>query len=143
MNISISLPETALKQVTQWADDSGYPHDKFYSEALILGARVMEISAPPVFLADLSPKDLEYISKSANSSITPIAILQIITGAKSRTLFSGSEGSLTELVVSIPDDLFKQYCEHADGIGMQREKYFSLAFAMGARTSSINKQLKR
>jgi hypothetical protein len=140
-DISISLPEKALKQVNQWADTSGSPRDEFYREALILGARVMAISAPPDFLADLSTEEMEHISESANRSVTPRNVLQIITGAKSRTLLGGSEGPITELVVNLPDDLFEQFSEQANRISMQHEKFFSLAFAMGARTISINNQL--
>ena len=142
-NIAISLHEKALKLVNQWADARGVPKDKFYSEALIMGARIMEISAPLDALADIPSEDFEYLSESANRGITPKAMLQIITGAKSRTLLDSSEGPMTELVINLPDEQFIQFGDHADGIGMQREKYFSLAFAMGARLNSMNNPLKR
>ena len=141
--VSLPIPLVALEKITKWADASGLPRDEFYGNALILGARVIAISVPPEFLADLSPEEMEYISESANRGVTPRAVLQIITGAKAGTLLNGSEEPITELVVTLPDDLFKQFSGQADHIGMQREKFFSLAFAMGARTISINNQLKR
>jgi len=142
-NISIPLPKKALEQVNYWADTSGIPKAKFYSDALILGARVMAISVPPEFLADLSTEDLEHISESANSGVTPRAVLQIITGAKSRTLLNGAEQPLIELVITLPDDLFKQFSDQADRIGMHLEKFFSLAFAIGARINSMKNPWKR
>ena len=141
--ISLSIPLVALEKITKWADASGLPRNEFYRNALILGARVMAISVPSEFLADLSPVEMEYISESANRGVTPRAVLQIVTGAKARTLLNGSEGPITELVVTLPDDLFEQFSDQANHIGMQHEKFFSLAFAMGARTISINNQLKR
>jgi len=106
------------------------------SEALIMGARIIAISAPPEALVDISSKDLEFLSESANSGVTRKAMLQILTRVKSRKLLDSSEQPLTEIVLSLPDDKFKQFSEHADSIGMQHEKYFSLAFAMGARLNS-------
>jgi hypothetical protein len=141
-DIAISLPEKALKQVNQWVDASGVPMDRFYSEALIMGARIIAISAPSDALAELSAENMEYISESANSGVTPKAMLQIITEANSRTLLDGTEEPMTELVVNLQDDLFKQFGDHANDIGMQREKYFSLAFAMGARLNSMNNPWK-
>lgn len=141
--ITISIPEKALRLVNQWADAKGAPRDKFYSEALIMGARIMAISAPPDALADISSENFEYLSKSANSGVTPKAVLQIITGSKTRMQLDGSEGPMTELVINLPNELFKQFNNHANSIGMQHEKYFSLAFAMGARLSSMKNPWRR
>ena len=138
--ISISLPETALKLVNQWADASGLPPDKFYSNALTLGARIMEISLPPEFVADLTPENLRHVSESANSGVTHKTVLQIITGAKARTLLDDSEQPITEVAVNLPEDLYKKYNETADSIGMQHEKFYLLAFAMGARLSQEGKK---
>jgi len=134
-NISLIIPTAALEQIDKWADASGLPRDKFYRNALTLGARVMAVSVPPEFVADLTPEELEHVSKSANSGVTQKTVLQIIAGAKARTLLNSSEQPITELVVSLPDDMFKQYNNVADSIGMQHEKFYTLAFAMGTRLS--------
>jgi hypothetical protein len=43
-DISLILPMAALEQISKWADASGLPRAKFYSTALILGARIMTSS---------------------------------------------------------------------------------------------------
>ena len=138
--ISVLIPAIALEQINKWADTSGLPRDQFYSNALTLGARIMEISLPPEFVADLAPEDLEHVSDSANRGVTHKTVLQIITGAKARPLLDDSEQPITEVTVNLPEDLYKKYNETADSIGMQHEKFYLLAFAMGARLSQEGKK---
>lgn len=101
----------------------------------------MAISVPHEFLAELSPEELKHVSESANNAVTSKAVLQIISGAKSRKLLNGSEQPVTPIIVKLPDELFEQFRDQADRIGMEHKKYFSLAFAMGARLSSMNNLL--
>ena len=95
----------------------------------------MAVSVPPEFVADLTPEELEQVSKSANSGVTQKTVLQIITGTKARTLQGASEQPGTKLVINLTDELFKQFNHVADSIDMEHEKFYLLAFAMGARFS--------
>ena len=135
-NISLVLPTAAFEQISKWADTSGLPSAKFYSTALILGARIMTSSVGPGFVDALTPEERKYMSQSANTSVTPDVLLQIVLGGKARASATDLEQTTTEFVVSLPDDLFKQSTEAADSIGMAHEKFYSLAFAMGARLAA-------
>ncbi len=134
--ITLVLPTVALEQVNQWVDTSGLSRAKFYSAALILGARAMTSSLGPDFVDALTPEDRKYMSESANVGVTPEVLLQIIMGDKTPANVNDSEQATTQFVVSLPDDMFKQFNKAADSIGMVHEKFCSLAFVTGARLAA-------
>jgi hypothetical protein len=132
-DIPLVLPTAALEQINKWADMSGLTRAKFYSTALIMGGRAMNLSVSADFLGDLTPEERTYMSASANNSATPEVLLQIVLESGAQANASHPEQTTTELVMSLPDDMFKQCNEAADRIGMAHEKFYSLAFVTGAR----------
>jgi hypothetical protein len=79
-NVSLTLPTVALEQISAWADTSGLPRAKFYSTALILGARIMTSSVGSGFVDALTPEERKYVSESANASVTSEVLLQVVLG---------------------------------------------------------------
>ncbi len=134
--ITLVLPTAAFEQVNQWADMSGLSHTKFYSTALILGARAMTSSVSSDFVDALTPEDRKHISESANVGVTPQVLLQIVVGDKAPADANDPAQATTEFVVSLPDEMFKQFTEAADSMGMVPEKFYSLAFVTGARLAA-------
>jgi hypothetical protein len=60
-------------------------------------------------------------------------LIQIVLGSSAQVNARNIEQATAGIVVSLPDDVFKQLNETADGVGMLREKSYSLAFVTGAR----------
>lgn len=132
-DVPLVLPVTALEQINKWADASGLSRTRFYSTALILGARIMSSSVGAGFIDALTPEERKHVSESANTSVTPEVLIQIVLGSDAQVNASNMEQATAGFVVSLPDDAFKQLNETADGVGMLREKSYSLALVTGAR----------
>ena len=135
-NIAVNIPSAALEQIEEWADSSGLPSAEFYSTALILGARTMNSSLGYGFVDALAPEDRQYMSESANASVTPEMLLQIVLGGQARANAHDLAQTTTEVAITISDELVKQCHAAADNIAMARDKFYSLAFAMGARLAA-------
>jgi hypothetical protein len=134
--VSMILPTAALEPIDGWAEASGLSHAEFYRTALILGARIMTSSLSPGFVDVLTPEERGYASVSANTSVTPEVLLQIVLGGKAQTDAQEPGYPMNEIDISIPDEQHKEFSGAADGIGMAHEKFFSLAFATGARLAA-------
>ena len=132
-DVPVVLPMAALEQINKWADASGLSRARFYSTALTLGARIMSSSVDSGFIDALTPEERRHLSESANTSVTPDALMQIVLGNNAQVNASNIEQATAGFVVSLPDDVFKQLNETADGVGMLREKSYSLALVTGAR----------
>jgi hypothetical protein len=135
-NISFTLPTAALEQISAWADTSGLPRAKFYSTALNLGARMMTSSAGSGFADALTPEERKYVSESANASVTPEVLLHIVLGEGAPAGADDPEQATSELVVSLAGEVCQQSDAAADSLGMVREKFYALAFVMGARLAA-------
>jgi hypothetical protein len=135
-NISLTLPPAALEQISTWADASGLSRAKFYSTALNLGARMMTSSVSSGFVDALTPEERKYASESANASVTPEVLLKIVLGEGVPVSADEPEQATSELVVSLADEVCQQSNAAADSLGMVREKFYSLAFVMGARVAA-------
>jgi hypothetical protein len=135
-NISVIVPTAALEQISAWADTSGLPRAKFYSTALNRGARAMTSSVGSGFVDALTPEERKYVSESANASVTPEVLLQIVLGEGVPVSANDPEQATSELIVSLADDLCQQSNAAADSLGMLREKFYSMAFVTGARVAA-------
>jgi hypothetical protein len=135
-NVSLTLPTAALEQISAWADASGLPRAEFYSTALNLGARMMTSSAGSGFVDDLTTEERKYVSESANASVTPEVLLHIVLGEGAPAGADDPVQATTELVVSLADEVCQQSNAAADSLGMVREKFYALAFVMGARLAA-------
>jgi hypothetical protein len=136
VSVSVLLPTAALDQIDEWAEASGLSHAEFYRTALILGARTMTSSLGPGFIDALSPEKRHYMSVSANTSVTPDVLLEIVLGGKAQANAQDAGHPTAELVISLPDEQSKKFSEAADGIGMANEKFYALAFVTGARLAA-------
>jgi hypothetical protein len=125
-----------LEQISAWADASGLPRAKFYSTALNLGARMMTSSVSSGFVDALIPEERKHASESANASVTPEVLLQIVLGEGVPISADEPKQATSELVVSLADEVCQQSDAAADGLGMVREKFYSLAFVTGARLAA-------
>ena len=132
-DVPLVLPITVLEQINKWADASGLSRTRFYSTALTLGARIMRSSVDSGFIDALTPEERKHLSESASTGVTPDALMQIVLGSNAQVNASNIEQATAGFVVSLPDDVFKQLNETADGVGMLREKSYSLALVTGAR----------
>ncbi|MEJ2732701.1 MAG: hypothetical protein P8189_03875 [Anaerolineae bacterium] len=136
MIVSVYLPTAVLQPINGWAEASGLSHAEFYRTALILGARIMTSSLSPGFVGALTPEEWHYASVSANTSVTPDVLLQIVLGGKVQANTQDLGHPMTEFDISIPDDQYEPFSEAADGIGMAHEKFYALAFVTGARLAA-------
>jgi hypothetical protein len=134
--VFISLPTAALEPIDGWAEASGLPRAEFYRAALILGARIMTSSLSPGFVGALTPEQWHYASVSANTSVTPDVLLQIVLGGKAQINAQDPGYPTTEIDISLPDEQHKEFSGAADSIGMAHEKFYALAFASGARLAA-------
>jgi hypothetical protein len=135
-SLPVELPMEALLQIDEWVNASGLTDAQFHSIALIMGARVMSASIGFSSADALTPEERDYMSEAANTSITPATLLQVVFGGEAPADVAESEPVTGTFRVDIPSDMVAGINETADSIGMDRTKFCSLAFAMGARVAA-------
>lgn len=136
MIVSVILPTAAMEPIGEWAQASDLSHDDFCRTSLIFGAHIMTSSLSTGFVDALTPEERHYMSESANTSVTPEILLQIVLGGKAQPNAQDPGLTTAELVINLPDEQVKRFRAAADSIGMVREKFFSLAFVTGARLAA-------
>jgi hypothetical protein len=133
-SLPVELPMEALLRIDEWADASGLTDAQFHGIALIMGARVMNASVG--FADALTPGERDHMSEAVNTSVTSTTLLQVVFEGEVPADVAESEPVTGKFRIDIPSDMVDDINETADSIGMDRQKFYSLAFALGARVAA-------